>query len=356
VPPHSSAPPLPAPDEATFKKWFPGLALSRTACAAPALRVLCFANAGNAEDMYTNEGTGPRRAPSPLLVSRRHRRRRRQAAAPPRRGSAARRPHPSRRSPQEWCREHSAELLAPQYPGRAMRLQEPRVTSAAALAAALLPVAASRLCDVPWVVSRRRQRAAGCQLAAINSALCCARDSKPADSSRAGVRAPCPSFAWRTLRLSPCMHPAVTLALILNSPVSALLTPLCHHCLQLVAHSVGTWVAFEFLAACRAAGVPLPAAAFLSAMPAPDLPPGDRPWRRQRELGEAQFVEECRGWDISEVVFSPAMWPQYQPLLRADFTLFDEYEFGHQGGRVTRGAVVVGSAIGAEAPLCIMRL
>jgi hypothetical protein len=30
--------------------------------------VLCFPNAGNAEDMYTSEGTGVRRAPSPLLV------------------------------------------------------------------------------------------------------------------------------------------------------------------------------------------------------------------------------------------------------------------------------------------------
>ena len=33
------------------------------------MRVLCFHNAGNAEDMYTSEGTGARRSPSPLLVS-----------------------------------------------------------------------------------------------------------------------------------------------------------------------------------------------------------------------------------------------------------------------------------------------
>lgn len=32
--------------------------------------MLCFPNAGNAEDMYTSEGTGVRRAPSPLLVRR----------------------------------------------------------------------------------------------------------------------------------------------------------------------------------------------------------------------------------------------------------------------------------------------
>lgn len=32
------------------------------------LRVLCFHNAGNAEDMFTSEGTGVRRIASPLLV------------------------------------------------------------------------------------------------------------------------------------------------------------------------------------------------------------------------------------------------------------------------------------------------
>lgn len=61
-------PRFPTADDDTFKRWFPGLGLSRTACPAPQMRVVCFANAGNAEDMYTNEGTGIRRAPSPLLV------------------------------------------------------------------------------------------------------------------------------------------------------------------------------------------------------------------------------------------------------------------------------------------------
>lgn len=41
--------------------------------------------------------------------------------------------------------------------------------------------------------------------------------------------------------------------------------------------------------------------------------------------------EECRGWDVNEVVFTPALWPVYQALMRADFTLFDEYEFAGIG-------------------------
>jgi hypothetical protein len=59
---------LPSPDPEIFKRWFPGLLMSRTECSSPTLRIVCFPNAGNAEDMYTSEGTGPRRAPSPLLV------------------------------------------------------------------------------------------------------------------------------------------------------------------------------------------------------------------------------------------------------------------------------------------------
>ena len=106
--------------------------------------------------------------------------------------------------------------------------------------------------------------------------------------------------------------------------------------MQLVAHSVGTWIGYEFLQACHAAGIPPPRAVFLSAMPAPTIPFPDRPWRQQRTLNEDDFKEECRGWDISEVVFSAAMWPTYHPLLRADFTIFDEYEYTHKSAEPLR--------------------
>ena len=43
------------------------------------------------------------------------------------------------------------------------------------------------------------------------------------------------------------------------------------------------------------------------------------------------FQEECRAWDVNEVVFSAAMWSAFEPLMRADFTLFDQYRFQHTG-------------------------
>jgi medium-chain acyl-[acyl-carrier-protein] hydrolase len=55
------------------------------------MRLVCFTNAGNEENIFTNEGLGARRV-AVLL---------------------------------EWCRANSVELLAPQLPGRGARTKEP---------------------------------------------------------------------------------------------------------------------------------------------------------------------------------------------------------------------------------------
>ncbi|GLC55787.1 hypothetical protein PLESTB_001028800 [Pleodorina starrii] len=196
-------------------RWFPGLPLSGTATPNPRARILAFHSAGNAEDMWTSEGTGPRRSPSPLL---------------------------------EWCRVNRVELLAVQMPGRGSRAREPFITNAQAAAQALLPVVTPLL------------------------------------ESSAGV-----SYA-------------------------------------VLSHSFGCWVAFELLRAVRAAGLPQPRVWCLSAMPYPDVPYDKRPWRRQRTLDDTDFKEEMRGWDVNEVVFTRDMWQLYEPILRADCTVFDEYE------------------------------
>ena len=155
---------FPASPPAEFGKWFPGLTSSGTATDKPRLRILCFPNAGSAEDMYTGEGTGIRRAPSPLLVC------------------------PFRdcatcscavcdllhwvscnllRSAQGWCRVNAAECLAVQPPGRAMRNKEEPAGTAAELAAQLLPVVASRLQQTPYIVRRLRSPHACCAKATL---------------------------------------------------------------------------------------------------------------------------------------------------------------------------------------------
>ena len=67
------------------------LGRSKTGCASPRLRLLCFTNAGNEENVYTNEGLGPRKVAALL----------------------------------SFCRSHSIEMLAVQLPGRGNRLKEP---------------------------------------------------------------------------------------------------------------------------------------------------------------------------------------------------------------------------------------
>lgn len=101
-------------------------------------------------------------------------------------------------------------------------------------------------------------------------------------------------------------------------------------------HSVGTWVGFEFLMMARKVGLPMPKAAFFMAFPAPHMPAARRTWHQQARLNDAQFREELINWDKDHftgpgnIVFNEDAWkPTWEPLMRADFTLFDEYQFKH---------------------------
>ena len=99
-----------------------------------------------------------------------------------------------------------------------------------------------------------------------------------------------------------------------------------------IGHSVGTWIAYEMIALAREQGLPMPLKVFFSCFPAPDLPASERPWKQQRGLADEAFKAECRSWDVSEALFADAgLWAQYVALLRADFTLFDEYDFRRAG-------------------------
>ncbi|KAF8058893.1 zinc finger CCCH domain-containing protein 24 [Scenedesmus sp. PABB004] len=248
----------PAPDVRAAAAAFPGL--PRTACARPAAVVIAFHCAGCAEDMWTSEGTGARRAPSPLL---------------------------------ELARARRWQLLAPQLPGRALRAREAPLPTLQAVARELLPLVAPALAAAgAWAVCGHSMgawaawelllllRAEGAQPARAQArraaaAACAGGRGQNKLGGRAPSRAPC-----APRRPPPGRHRA---------------------------------------------GFPEPAVACLSAMPWPGIPEAARPWRRQAALDEAQFKEECRGWDVRDAVFAPAQWAVYGAQLRADFRLFDEY-------------------------------
>lgn len=107
---------------------------------------------------------------------------------------------------------------------------------------------------------------------------------------------------------------------------------------QIWGHSVGTWVGFELLMLARKVGLPMPVAAFFMAFPAPHMPASRRRWRVNKPLNDVQFRQELTNWDKDwfeggpgKVVFDEGQWGQFEPMMRADFRLFDQYKFAHKG-------------------------
>jgi hypothetical protein len=108
APPATPAPPKLTPvSDDVFKTWFP--AVHQTAVESPKLRLVCFPNAGSAENIYTKINRGK---PNTLIG---------------------------------WAKENAVEVLAVQPPGRELRRKEPCLGSCKELATALFAVLAPRL-------------------------------------------------------------------------------------------------------------------------------------------------------------------------------------------------------------------
>ena len=267
---------FPEPDEATFKRWFPGFEranarMSNSATDAsdetasqgpvtkkpvpkPKARVLCWPNAGNAEDVFTSErarvdGT-LRTIPSPLI---------------------------------RWCQTNRAELFAVQLPGRAARSSEPAFKCARDAARALMPIVARRFFSSSTAKTKLREEV---------------EDDDDDDDDEEEEEDSAKEIPW-----------------------------------IVVGHSVGSWCAFEFVRLAASLGFHAPALACLSGFPAPDIEIELRPWRVNNCLDDAAFKDECRAWGMDEAAFGEKIWPVFEPLLRADFTLFDEYEYDENSHR-----------------------
>lgn len=58
----------------------------------------------------------------------------------------------------------------------------------------------------------------------------------------------------------------------------------------------------------------------------PNVAVCDRPWRKNEELNDEEFKQECREWGINENVFKKGIWEEFEKQLRCDFTMFDCFE------------------------------
>jgi hypothetical protein len=141
---------------------------SKTGCSTPRMRLVCFTNAGNEENVFTNDGLGTRRV-SVLL---------------------------------DWCRASQVEVLAVQLPGRGARAKEP-----------FLP----------------------------DAQVCMRREGYPES-----VEAACCGFAYARSQTAAAEALAVLASRLCDAPYCVL------------AHSVGSWIAFEMLSLARELGLQLP--------------------------------------------------------------------------------------------------
>ena len=75
-----------------------------------------------------------------------------------------------------------------------------------------------------------------------------------------------------------------------------------------VSHSMGTWMAYEFLKLVAEKGIPYPKQLVVSGFPAPSWPEADRPWNKNAPMADPAFMDECRGWNVNEIVFQEGNW------------------------------------------------
>ena len=92
----------------------------------------------------------------------------------------------------------------------------------------------------------------------------------------------------------------------------------------MIAHSVGTWMAYEFALVAAAASLP-PSHAFMACFPGPFIPDAARPWTTSELLTDPELQAQCRLWGSTNAIFRPDLWAVFSPLFRADFPLFDKF-------------------------------
>ncbi|MGO4426571.1 thioesterase II family protein, partial [Streptomyces sp. MCAF7] len=94
----------------------------------------------------------------------------------------------------------------------------------------------------------------------------------------------------------------------------------------LFGHSGGALLAFELARALRERGQPAPTRLFLSAEPPPDVP---RSATKLHTLDDAKLVQQlrARGGTPPEIAENEELMELLLPVVRADFTWYETYEY-----------------------------
>lgn len=105
------------------------------------------------------------------------------------------------------------------------------------------------------------------------------------------------------------------------------LYPLMNRPFAFFGHSMGSLICYELARALREEGGPTPVHMFLSAYSSPSTMRLDR--KLVREMSDEEFIDMLRGFNgtPAAVLNSPELLSIFVPILRADFSLEETYEF-----------------------------
>ncbi len=126
-------------------------------------------------------------------------------------------------------------------------------------------------------------------------------------------------------RESRFSEPAFDQAGPLVAAAASALRPLMNGAFAFFGHSMGSIISFELARYLRKERAPGPVHLFVSGSPAPQVPNVDPIYN----LPENEFMEKISLYNGTpeEVLKNAELWKLFFPVLRADFTLTDSYEY-----------------------------
>jgi medium-chain acyl-[acyl-carrier-protein] hydrolase len=124
-------------------------------------------------------------------------------------------------------------------------------------------------------------------------------------------------------------EPAITDINVLLPVLAGELQPYSHIPFAFFGHSMGALIAFALTRYLRNHGMAQPVHLFLSAQPAPQLPPTRKPLH---VLDDAAFIDAIAdlGGTPSAVLQNQELMLLMLPLLRADFTVYESYRYSEE--------------------------
>lgn len=127
-------------------------------------------------------------------------------------------------------------------------------------------------------------------------------------------------------RESRLREPAISDLTSLLDQLLPAMTPLLDKPFVFFGHSLGALIAFELCRSLRRHGLPLPRTLFVSAFRSPELP---NPNRELHRLPTADILDGLRDYagTPEEVLANRELMALFLPLLRADFSLHETYQY-----------------------------